>query len=371
MKVLEIIPQLSSGGGERFTTDLCNELAERGHDVTLVVLHKLNESTGFYMEELSPVIKVISMDKRMGFDWRLMFRLRKLIKQQRPDVVQTHLRGIMYSSIAILTNRSVMYCHTVHTTASREAGSGINAFVRKLFFKHHWVTPITISEDSHRSFVEFYGMDAPMIVNGRNIPKHIEPSASVKQEVDSYRKSNKTRVLVQLARMEEVKRHTLMARVVKRLSDEGFDIALLMIGRKNDRYMEEIEALRCPVIHLLGERKNPLEYLAEADAYCLCSSYEGMPISLIEALGTSTVPVCTPVGGIVNTIQDDVNGFLSKDLEEESYYQALKRFLLLDEEQLAKMKEASRESYKPYSMTECGGKYEELFEVKQRNSISR
>lgn len=301
------------------------------------------------------------MNKRMGFDWRLMLRLRKLIKQQRPDVVHTHLRGIMYSSIAILTNRSVMYYHTVHTTASREAGSGIDASVRKIFFKHHWVTPVTISEDSHRSFVEFYGMDAPMIVNGRNILEHIVPSSSVKQEVDSYRKSTKTRVLVQLARMEEVKRHTLMARVVKRLSDEGFDLTLLMIGRKNDRYVEEIEALHCPVIHLLGERKNPLEYLTEADAYCLCSNYEGMPISLIEALGTSTVPVCTPVGGIVNTIQDGVNGFLSKDLEEESYYQVLKRFLLLNDAQLTTMKQSAYESYKPYSMTECAARYKALF----------
>lgn len=32
------------------------------------------------------------------------------------------------------------------------------------------------------------------------------------------------------------------------------------------------------------------------DALALCSSYEGMLISLIEALGVGTVPICTPVG---------------------------------------------------------------------------
>ena len=36
MKILEIIPQLSSGGGERFVVDLCNELSKE-HDVTLMV----------------------------------------------------------------------------------------------------------------------------------------------------------------------------------------------------------------------------------------------------------------------------------------------------------------------------------------------
>ena len=36
MKILEIIPQLSSGGGERFVVDLCNGLSKE-HDVTLMV----------------------------------------------------------------------------------------------------------------------------------------------------------------------------------------------------------------------------------------------------------------------------------------------------------------------------------------------
>lgn len=371
MKILEIIPQLSSGGGERFTVDLCNELSRNGHDVTLVILHKLTDKTGFYQRDLDDKIKVVVMDKRMGFDWKLMFRIRNLIKTQRPDVVHTHLRAIMYIMLSVLTDRSVMYCHTVHNAARQEAGSGIDRLVRKLSFKRKWVTPITISGDSHRSFVDFYRMDAPMIANGRNIPNEITVTPSVRQEMNAYQKTPKTRILVQLARLDAVKRQPLMARVAKRLSDEGFDFSLLMIGRKNNALVEEINDLHCPAVHVLGEKHNALEYLTMADAYCLCSSYEGMPISLIEALGTYTVPVCTPVGGIVNAIKNGKNGFLSKDLNEESYYQTLKQFLLLDDEQLSEMKLEARESYKAYSMTECGAKYEALFKVKKHNSINR
>lgn len=40
------------------------------------------------------------------------------------------------------------------------------------------------------------------------------------------------------------------------------------------------------------------------DAYALCSSYEGMPISLIEAIGVGCIPVCTPVGGIVDVVHN-------------------------------------------------------------------
>ncbi len=54
----------------------------------------------------------------------------------------------------------------------------------------------------------------------------------------------------------------------------------------------------------------PLEYLKMGDAYALCSSYEGMPISLIEAIGVGCIPVCTPVGGIVDVVHNGENGFL-------------------------------------------------------------
>ena len=54
------------------------------------------------------------------------------------------------------------------------------------------------------------------------------------------------------------------------------------------------------------------------DAYALCSSYEGMPISLIEAIGVGCIPVCTPVGGIVDVVHNGENGFLSDGIGEES-----------------------------------------------------
>ena len=71
MKIFEIIPQLSSGGAERFTIDLCNELSKE-HDVTLVVLHSV-EKFGFYADELSPKVHLVSMNKRMGFDAMLPY----------------------------------------------------------------------------------------------------------------------------------------------------------------------------------------------------------------------------------------------------------------------------------------------------------
>lgn len=361
MKIFEIIPQLSSGGAERFTIDLCNELSTK-HEVTLIVLHSV-EKFGFYADELASNVRLVSMDKRMGFDMSLLFRLWRLIKKEKPDVVHTHLNGIVYISLSAAINRRVVYCHTVHNTADKESNSFVCRGVRRLLFKTRLSTPITISEESQRSFLDYYGIDAPLIDNGRNVPADLALSASVVDEFKKYRRTDKTRVLVCLARMYPVKRHTLLAKVTARLYAEGYDFTVLAIGSTSQiDIVEEVKALKSDNFYILGERKNPLEYLKAADAYALCSSYEGLPISLIEALGVGAVPVCTPVGGIVNLVHDGENGILAAGLEEDDYYNAMKRFLDLDDEALCAMSKKTKESYAPFSMTECAQKYVSLFE---------
>lgn len=361
MKIFEIIPQLSSGGAERFTIDLCNELSTK-HEVTLIVLHSV-EKFGFYADELASNVRLVSMDKRMGFDMSLLFRLWRLIKKEKPDVVHTHLNGIVYISLSAAINRRVVYCHTVHNTADKESNSFVCRGVRRLLFKTRLSTPITISEESQRSFLDYYGIDAPLIDNGRNVPADLALSASVVDEFKKYRRTDKTRVLVCLARMYPVKRHTLLAKVTARLYAEGYDFTVLAIGSTSQiDIVEEVKGLKSDNFYILGERKNPLEYLKAADAYALCSSYEGLPISLIEALGVGAVPVCTPVGGIVNLVHDGENGILAEGLSEDDYYKALKRFLDLDDEALCAMSKKAKESYAPFSMTECAQKYVSLFE---------
>lgn len=359
MKIIETIPALASGGGERFVVDLCNELSNK-HDVTLVVLQKLEGECAFYLSQVSKRVKVVSFCKKNGFDFRLFYRFLAFIKEEKPDIIHTHLRAIVYALLAELF--VVRGVHTIHSEASKEACEWFSRVVRKLLFKTKRVIPVTISEESHRSFVDFYGFGSRQIDNGRDIPKDIVVSASVKREMNKYRMNDKTRIIVQLAHIDKVKRQDLMARVAHRLYDEGYNFSVLFIGRCGN-YVEKVKNEMSENCFLLGERENPLEYLKEANALALCSSYEGLPISLIEALGVGVVPICTPVGGIVNVIKSGENGILSKDISEESYYRAIKGFLEMSDDEIKTMSGKALESYAPYSMKECAAKYIDLFRL--------
>ena len=67
------------------------------------------------------------MNKRMGLDIGLLFRVYRYIRREKPDVVHTHLRAIMYIAFAIMRKNGVMHCHTVHNAADKEAGGSLSA----------------------------------------------------------------------------------------------------------------------------------------------------------------------------------------------------------------------------------------------------
>ncbi len=360
MKILEIIPQLGQGGAERFVVDLSNELS-KSDDVTLVVLHSIDR-TGFFAKEISPKVKLISMNKRMGMDFRLFFRLHKLIRKESPNVVHTHLRAIVYCLLTYLPKpKKIKFIHTVHNDAEKEAGSGISKWCRKFAFLSKRVTPVTISEESRRSFIDFYGITPPMIYNGRPPYKESPLLAKAKDELGKLRADSDSAMIVNIARISPQKKQLSLARAIDSLNKKGRNVELAIIGRNDDSPITpQLQALNCKQLHLLGTRTNPRDYMKTADAFCLSSVYEGMPITLIECFSVGAIPICTPVGGIINMIDDGKNGILATGTSQEEIEAAILRFLNLTDEERAEMRRNSLASFAKYDMATCAINYKNL-----------
>lgn len=97
--------------------------------------------------------------------------------------------------------------------------------------------------------------------------------------------------------------------------------------------------------------------MSESDAFCLPSIYEGLPIALLEALSVGCIPICSPVGGIVNVITSGSNGILSASSAEEDYYMALKKYLELTAAERAEMKKRCLASFADYSIEKASQAY--------------
>ena len=150
-----------------------------------------------------------------------------------------------------------------------------------------------------------------------------------------------------------------MCRCVERLIKEGNDIVLLIAGPiANQQIFMEIQPFLAQRIVYLGEITDAREYLACADAMLLPSIWEGLPVTLLEAISVGCIPICSPVGGIVNVIENEKTGILSKSSSELDYFKALQSYLNFNQAELEKMKiEMGQEFYRKYHISIAAKKY--------------
>ena len=135
MKILQITYSLSSGGAERFLTDLLNQLAEKD-DVQITLLLILSESIPsnmFYAGELDKRITVKSLGlPRVNFS--VFIKLYAAIKREKADIVHMHLSPIiLFSILPVLLLRKSIYVETLHNEVARiDNGSKLKRVLKSL-----------------------------------------------------------------------------------------------------------------------------------------------------------------------------------------------------------------------------------------------
>lgn len=358
MKILEVIPELNSGGAEVFLVNLSNKLAEKENtDVTILTLFPINEEH-FLIKKISPLIKLISFKKRRGIDLKMIYQIYKLIKKEQYDIAHFHVNAIAYCILSALIYRKCKYYATIHSDAYKEA-QGIHRFIRRYMFDKNLMVPITISNESDKSFKELYKKEAKLIYNG--VPKY---EKSIDVDLNAFKTTNKTKVFVNVASIQPLKNQLAMARVFNCLVNEGRDIVLLIIGRTTELYKECADELKKEIsnnVHLLGEISNPRDYMVKADYFILASHYEGMPITLLESISVGCIPVITAVGGNIDVVRDKYNGYLISDSSEESIYLKVKQILEADKEETLQIRKGLEDCREAYTIEHCADMYMEIF----------
>lgn len=364
MKILHIIPSLYGGGAEKFAIDLCNELSKK-HEVIICSFFDVDD-TMFMAKNLHKNVKLVTFNKQTGFDISIFFKVYRLIKNENVDAVNTHLRALVYSLLPIIFT-SVVFFHTVHNMAQKETGR-FNRFVYKLLFRFFSVTPVAISSKVLESVQKEYGNRFNDLVdNGIKPLGKTYRCNKVKQEIEKYKKDKDTSVFITIGRISQQKNHKMLIDVFNQLIKEGKNIILLIIGddySKDQQLLKELSNMAKEDIFFLGMIENIADYLLCSDAFCLSSLYEGLPITLLESLSLGIVPICTPAGGIVDVIDDNI-GFISTDFSPEAYQTVIKQYLDLSPKEKEQFSENGEKLFDlKYNISQTAENYIKLYQHK-------
>ncbi|MGQ0592748.1 MAG: glycosyltransferase family 4 protein [Gammaproteobacteria bacterium] len=122
-----------------------------------------------------------------------------------------------------------------------------------------------------------------------------------------------SRVLIYVGRLDSAKDPLTLLEAFRALVGEGRDIVLVLVGDGVLRGELEIfvrnHGLDRRVV-LVGPEPQPrvADRLRAADLFVLSSAYEGMPMSVLEALGCGLPVVTTDVGEVRRVVRPGVNG---------------------------------------------------------------
>jgi glycosyltransferase involved in cell wall biosynthesis len=124
--------------------------------------------------------------------------------------------------------------------------------------------------------------------------------------------------ILMVARFQEPKLQSLVVDAA-RLAARGCRLEVQFVGDGPQR--DEVEALavcesRNCEFKFLGSRDDVPQLLASADVFLLLSGYEGLPLSIIEAMRAGLPVIASSVGGVPELIENNVTGLLVENKSE-------------------------------------------------------
>lgn len=136
--------------------------------------------------------------------------------------------------------------------------------------------------------------------------------------------------VLSVGRLVPVKGHALLVRAIAALRDDGTDVRATFVGDGPER--ERLERLardlrvadRITFAGAVGQDRI-LSFFHEADAFCLPSFAEGVPVVLMEAMACELPVVTTRTMGIPELVEDEVGGLLVAPSSVPDLVQALGR----------------------------------------------
>ena len=178
-------------------------------------------------------------------------------------------------------------------------------------------------------------------------------SAPVTRET---RKQGPLRILYLGRVAEQQKRACLMARVIQQSIDSGLDLAWTIAGDGPElpKLREELTKNGNKVRFLGAVPYSEVpNVLAKHDVYFLCSDFEGLPLSMLEAMSAGCVPVVSDLPSGISEVVNEANGIRVPISGPDGYVAALTE-LCQDRERLAAMATAAaqtvREEYSTGAM---------------------
>jgi len=310
-RVLHIIDSLHLGGAQEVVLNLatCGSARFR-HEVATMHGH------GIYWERLRQAgVKVHSLSPHRLFPFYLASIPWRLLAD-RPDILHCHLipSNIIAKPLGALLGVPVVINHD-HTNDTRRAESRLLLALDR--FSNRFASHIVAVSASCRDFLitreSIPSSDVTLVPNAIDLRRFSPAVARRDQARVELGLPASARVVAGVGRLNPQKNFSLFLDIAAQLAPRFSDLHFLLAGDGPEEKMlrEKAAALgiadRVTFSGYVADTR--LVYLA-ADVLLMPSRYEGLPMTLLEAMAMGLPVVASQLDGIAEVIGDGREGFL-------------------------------------------------------------
>lgn len=314
MKILYFITTSNWGGASHHVYDLCKYQKGIGNQVYLAV-----GSKGLLSEKVQkldiPIFILNSVKRNISpiNDFKSVISFRRLVKKINPDIVHLHSSkaGIVGRlASAGLKNNKVIF--TVHGWSFTD---GVPSRLKKFIYKsvEKLVSPLTdlfICVSDFDKSIGFrnhvLGKQSKVIVihNGSLVPDKSKINFSIHNQLR----------LIMIARFSSQKDQDTLINAVKDLPLNSYKLIFVGDGERLQYCKNLVSKFNLETnISFVGFSTNISKFLEKNDIFIMTSHYEGLPISIIEAMSYGLPVIGSDVGGNSELIVNNINGYLIKE----------------------------------------------------------
>ncbi len=344
MKPLRIVHSeaaTSFGGQERHIYNEMLAMRERGHHMEAIT--QPDAQLTEYLVQEGFTVHTLPMDGPVNY-WRGIWHVRRVLRQGRFDVLNTHSRrDTMLVGLAGRIARVPLVVRTRHL-ARRP-----NSLVSYTGIPHR-VT--TTSEAVRQQLLERHvpGSHVAAVYSPVDVPE-ARRKGVLRHELGL---SENDLIVGCVAVLRRAKGHAELIDAMLPLLRARSSLHLVIIGSGSPVF-EQLQALITEFqlgeqIHLLGRRNDVHDLLADFDIFALATREEALGKVFIEAAAAGVPVVATNVGGVSETMQSGKTGFLVPLDDVAALTSALEQ-LINDPSLRRRMGDAGRDFY------HCSGRF--------------
>jgi len=310
INVLQLVEGLSWGGAEGKLLELINHMDPNRFNTILCSLG-LGDNIKEKVEESG--VNFLTLPRKTRLDFNSLFKLVKLIKNKRIDIVMTTL---FYADVIGAVAGKLA---GVKAIFSWETVSAPEWLIKRRLWPYRFTIRycdriISVSQATAKFLVEKRGVPENKVVV---IPYGVNDKEYVMGSGKAVRKSLGLNVddfiIGTVGRLHPQKGHKYLFEAAKILVQQYPQVRFLLVG--DGEIKQELEDLVKNMnlqsnVLFLGYCTNVKDLLKAFDIFTLPSLYEGLPNAVLEAMAVGKPVVASAVDGILEAVVNGVTGLL-------------------------------------------------------------